>query len=397
VAGWFTECYAAGPDCVWHAPGRVNLIGEHTDYNDGFVLPFALGQGTLAAAARRDDDVLELRSMQARADGASLRVSELEPGSVPGWAGYPAGVAWALREAGYAVGGARIAVDSDLLRGAGLASSAALECAVLMALAQLYELRLTRPEAAALARRAENDFVGMPCGIMDQSASLLCEAYHALLLDCRSGASSAVPLEPAAAGMSLLVIDTLVRHELAASAYAARLRDCQAAARALGVASLREVTDSRDQAASLPGPAGSLPDQPGSLSSLAASLADPVLRRRARHVISENERVERVAYLLRAGQLAATGVLLTQSHRSLRDDFEVSWPQADVAVDAALAAGAAGARMTGGGFGGCVLALVPAQRAAPVRTEVSAAFAARGWQQPAFLDAVPAGSAQRIL
>ena len=182
----------------------------------------------------------------------------------------------------------------------------------------------------------------------------------------------------------------------------------------LGVASLREVTDSRDQAASrpdsagsLPGQAGSwpdqlggfssLPDQPGSLSSLAASLPDPVLRRRARHVISENERVERVAYLLRAGQLAATGVLLTQSHRSLRDDFEVSWPQADVAVDAALAAGAAGARMTGGGFGGCVLALVPADRAAPLRAGVSAAFAARGWQQPAFLDAVPAGSAQRIL
>jgi galactokinase len=396
VIGWFTECYAVDPQCVWHAPGRVNLIGEHTDYNGGFVLPFALSQGTLAVAARRGGDVLELRSLQAPADAASVRVSGLEPGSVTGWAAYPAGVAWALREAGHAIGGAAVAVDSDLARGAGLASSAALECAVVLALAELYEVSLTRPEAAVVARRAENDFVGVPTGIMDQSASLLCQVGHALLLDCRSGEASAVPLAPAAAGLSLLVIDTRVRHELTSSEYGARRRDCEAAARALGVASLREVTDSRDLAASLADPAGSLSGPAGSLADLAASLPDPVLRRRARHVITENERVERIADLLRAGQLAAAGPLLSQSHRSLRDDFEISWPQADVAVDAAVAAGAFGARMTGGGFGGCVLALLPAQRGAPVRAEVSAAYSARGWQRPAFLDAVPAGGARRV-
>jgi galactokinase len=394
VSAWFRQSYGIAPECVWHAPGRVNLIGEHTDYNDGLVLPFALGRGTLAAAARRGDGVLELCSMQAPGAGVTVRVSELEPGAVTGWAAYPAGVAWAMREAGLDVGGARVAIGSDLPRGAGLASSAALECAVIMALTDLYHCDraqaqaevqaqarpgrtefAARSELAALARRAENDFVGMPCGIMDQSASLLCEAGHALLLDCRSGQATAVPLDPAAAGLSLLVIDTRARHALADSQYGARRRDCQAAARALGVASLREITDAFE---------------------LAGRLSDPVLRRRAAHVVTENQRVAQTARLLQAGQLSAAGPLLSQSHQSLRDDFEVSWPQADVTVDAALEAGALGARMTGGGFGGCVIALLPAERAAQVRAAVGAAFAARSWPQPEFLDAGPAGGARRV-
>jgi galactokinase len=375
VTGWFAESYGAAPGCVWHAPGRVNLIGEHTDYNDGLVLPFALRQGTLAAAGRRDDDVLELVSRQAPAERAVVRIGDLAPGAVTGWAAYPAGVAWALREAGHDVRGARIAIDSDLSRGAGLASSAALECAVLMALAQLAGLDLTRPQAAVLARRAENDFVGMPCGIMDQSASLRCAAGQALLLDCRSGAGSQVPLDPAAGGLTLILVDTRARHRHAGGEYADRRAACAAAARALGLGSLRELAGGE---AALGG------------------LRDPVLRRRARHVVTENERVAAAARLLRAGQLAGAGPLLSQSHDSLRDDFEVSWPEADAAVDAAVAAGALGARMTGGGFGGCVLALAPGPAAARVRVAVCAAFSARGWRRPRFLDAVPASGARPV-
>jgi galactokinase len=208
AAGWFAECYGAQPDGVWQAPGRVNLIGEHTDYNEGFVLPFALAQGVRAAASRRGDGRLELRSRQVPGSPAAAPLREIAPGSPAGWAAYPAGAAWALREAGYPVAGASIAIDADLERGAALSSSAALECATALALTELNGLSVPRPELAALARRAENEFVGVPSGIMDQSASLLCRAGHALLLDCRSGETSDVPLDLAAAGLVLLVIDT---------------------------------------------------------------------------------------------------------------------------------------------------------------------------------------------
>ena len=199
----FEEAYGRPPQGVWHAPGRVNLIGEHTDYNDGLVLPFALAQGVSVAAARRDDGVLELRSLQAAADGRTVRVEELTPGAVDGWAAYPAGVAAVLREHG--VGGASLLIDSDLPQGAGLASSAALECAVALALCQLHGVEIERAELARLAQRAEREFTGTPCGIMDQSAALLCTAGHALLLDCRSGLSSQVPL-PLGEALSLLVV-----------------------------------------------------------------------------------------------------------------------------------------------------------------------------------------------
>ena len=268
-----------------------------------------------------------------------------------------------------------MAVDSDLTQGAGLASSAALECAVLMALAEVSELELTRAQAAALARRAENDFAGIPCGIMDQSASLRCRAGQALLLDCRSGETAAVPLDPAAAGLALLLIDTVARHRHAGGEYAARRAACEAAAAELGVGLLREITGG---------------------AAAVAGLADPVLRRRARHVVTENERVTATAALLRAGRLAETGPLLSASHASMRDDFEISWPQADAAVDAAVAAGALGARMTGGGFGGCVLALVPAALAGPVTEQVSAAFAARGWPLPRITETAAADGAHRL-
>ncbi len=383
AAAWFRAEYASAPEGVWHAPGRANLIGEHTDYNDGFVLPFALDRGTFAAAAPYADPVpgsgvLELASRQevGAATGpepVTIALDGLAPGSVTGWAAYPAGVIWALREAGYPVPGARVAVDSDLPQGAGLSSSAALECAVALALTQLAGLDVVRQELASIARRAENDFVGVPTGIMDQSAALLCQAGHALLLDCRSGEADSVPLDPALAGLALVIIDTRARHALTESGYGARHIECEEAARALGVRTLRDV--------------------PG-LDSL-AGLADPVLRRRARHVITENQRVLEAAALLRRGKVGGIGKLLNESHASLRDDFEISWPEADTAVDAAVKAGALGARMMGGGFGGSVIALLP-EDGGQVREAVSDAFVRLGWPEPGFLDAPPSPSARRV-
>jgi len=383
---WFRQSYGDDPAGVWHAPGRVNLIGEHTDYNEGWVFPFALGLGVRVAAGRRAGGVLELRSRQVAADAGSagsppgsapvrVRLDSLAPGSVPGWAGYAAGVAWALREAGHQIGGARLAIDSDLPQGAGLSSSAALECAVAVALAGLYRIEVPRPALAQLARRAENVFVGVPCGIMDQSAALLCRRGHALLLDCRTLATRQVPFDPASAGLALAVVDTRVRHELGDSAYAERRRACERAASLLGVRSLRDVTD---------------PDGP------LARLDDPVLRRRARHVISDNRRVHAVAELLDAGAISEVGEVLTASHASLRDDFEISWPQADVAVAAATAAGALGARMIGGGFGGSVIALAPADRVREAGDAIAAAFARRGWATPGMIPASPEAGAYRM-
>ena len=371
---WFGDRFGGRPEGVWRAPGRANLIGEHTDYNQGWVLPFALHLGVTVAASQRGDGVLAIASRQAPAAPAGPPLATLAPGAVTGWAAYPAGVAWALREAGHRLaGGASLAIDSDLPQGAGLSSSAALECATALALAGLYGLDLPRPELAALAWRAENDFVGVPSGIMDQSASLLARAGHALLLDCRSGETADVPLDPAGAGLELIIVDTGARHALSDGRYAERRSECDRAAALLGVRSLRDVA---------------------SLAAL-SGLADPVLRRRARHVITENGRVEETVALLTGGDLAGVGPVLLASHASLRDDFEVSWPEADATVEAAMGAGALGARMMGGGFGGSALALVPAGQRA-VRTAITAEFARRGWPAPAFVPAVPSAGALRV-
>jgi galactokinase len=352
----------------------VNFIGEHTDYCEGFALPFAISAGVYVAAATRDDGVLALSSRQHAGAMLRLPLAALAPGRLDGWAAYPAGVAWALLSDGYCVGGASLAIDADLPAGAGLSSSAALECAVGLALADLYRLAMPRAELAALGRRAENDFVGVPTGLMDQLAVLLGQAGHALLLDCRTGTGSAVPLDTATAGLVLLAIDTRVQHRLADGGYGARRRACGDAARILGARSLRDTTDV----------------------SVLDRLSDPVLRRRARHVITENRRVLDTAELLRAGQLSRVGPLLTASHASLRDDFAVSWPEADVAVEAAIEAGAHGARMTGGGFGGSVIALAPTAAAAGVAATVAARFARKGWRAPAITSTQPAPGARRL-
>jgi galactokinase len=371
---------------VWFAPGRANLMGEHTDYNGGFVLPFALAQGVTAAVSARDDGLLVLRSKQAAGDPVTTAVASLMPGAVTGWAAYAAGVAWALRAAGYPVSGATVEIDSDLPVGAGVSSSAALECSVALALCALSGVEVPRPALAAIAKRAENEFVGAPTGIIDQSAALLCTGGHALLLDCATLRTVQVPFRPGPDGVCALVIDTRVAHALVSGEYAARRAECEQAARLLGVAALGTVTDPR----------------------AANELADPVLRRRARHVITDSARARAMAAVLldsadggldpaAAGDVYRfIGKSLTEGHASLRHDFEVSWPAADVAVDAAVAAGAYGAKMIGGGFGGSVLALMPAGQQPAVRAAVAAAFAGRGWTEPDFLEAAPSPAARRL-
>ena len=371
---WFARQYGREPEGSWFAPGRVNLMGG-PDYNEVFVLPFALSSGVHVAAARRPDRQIALASRQAGGDPILLSIDTLEPGSADGWAAYAAGVAWALREAGYLTDGADVAIDADLPLGAGLSSSAALECSVALALTELYERSVPRSELARLARRGENEFAGVPTGVMDQLAVLLCRAGHALLLDCRSGTWTAIPLNPASAGLQLLVLDTRVRHALGDGRYAARRRTCQKAALMLGAWSLREIADT-----------------PEALT----RLTEPFLQRAARHVVFESRRVLAAADLLEAGDLAGIGSLLTASHQSLRDQFEVSWPEADAAVEAAVDAGALGARMTGGGFGGCVVTLVHDDRATQVREAVTERFAQRGWAAPGCLDAAPSSGARRI-
>ncbi|MEU6238442.1 galactokinase family protein, partial [Kitasatospora sp. NPDC047058] len=235
TAAAFTRLFGRAPDGEWAAPGRVNLIGEHTDYNDGFVLPIALPHLTRVAARRRDDGLLRLHSAQAQGGLVELAVDGLTPGGVPGWARYPAAVVWTLRRAGHPVGGADLALDSTVPTGAGLSSSAALECAVALAYRDLHGLRLDGAELAQLAQQAENDFVGVPCGIMDQMASMGCEEGSALLLDTRDLARRQVPFDLAAAGLELLVIDTRVKHDLADGAYAERRAGCERAAGLLGL------------------------------------------------------------------------------------------------------------------------------------------------------------------
>ncbi|MFF3072702.1 galactokinase [Kitasatospora sp. NPDC057936] len=370
----FTQLYGHAPEGEWAAPGRVNLIGEHTDYNLGFVLPIALPQTVRAQARRRDDGLLRLHST--KGGSAEVAVADLAPGSVTGWAGYPAAVVWALREAGHDVGGAELSLDSDVPTGAGLSSSAALECAVAIAYNDLYGLGLSAPELALVAQRAENAYVGVPCGIMDQMASMCCRAGAALHLDSRDLTMRQVPVDLAGAGLALLVLDTRVKHDLGDGAYASLRAGCERAARLLGLPALRELGPA-DLASALP----RLPEE---------------LRPLVRHVVTENERVTEAVAHLAAGALAALGPVLTAGHASLRDDYRVSCPETDLAVDTAVAAGAHGARMTGGGFGGSVIALVDAEAAEAVAADVTAAFLAKGFTAPRTLTATPAEGARRI-
>ncbi|MDP9069871.1 MAG: galactokinase [Actinomycetota bacterium] len=361
VVALFEERTGRAPEGVWAAPGRVNLIGEHTDYNDGFVLPVAIDRQAVVAAARRSDDVLRCWSAQ-EGEAPAKRLPEIGPGRSSGWSAYPEGAAWALMARGVPVAGTDVVVESDVPPGAGLSSSAALIGAVGLALAELYGARLTRSELALAGREAERRVAGAPVGVMDHMVAMLGRAGHALFLDTRRLAGELVPLHLAAEGLLLAVIDTRVAHRLADGAYAERQQACQEAARMLGVAALRDV---------------SLEE----LERARARLGD-LLFRRARHVVSENARVLEAAALLREGRAAALGPALARSHASLRDDFEVSVPQLDVAVAGAEAAGAVGARLTGAGFGGSALALVPGDRLEEVARRVRSDFAEAGFDEP---------------
>ncbi|MFK0215227.1 galactokinase [Streptomyces sp. NPDC004290] len=377
VAAGFEALYGAAPEGVWAAPGRVNLIGEYTDFNDGFVLPLALPHTAVAAVSRRDDGVLRLHSADVDGGVVQLAADALEPLSGGGWAAYPAGVVWALREAGHPVTGADVHLASTVPTGAGLSSSAALEVVTALALNDLFGLGLSRPELARIAQRAENAFVGVPCGVMDQMASACAREGHALHLDTRDLSYRQVPFDLAREGLRLLVVDTRVKHALGDGAYAERRAGCEAGARALGVRTLREVS-----AAHLP-------------ASL-ARLSDGTVLRYVRHVVSDNARVERTLALLDAGDTRAVGPVLTEGHASLRDDLRVSCPELDLVVETANAAGALGARMTGGGFGGSAVVLVDAERAGAVSAAVEQAFATAGHTAPGIFPAVPAAGARRL-
>ncbi|MEV5690814.1 galactokinase [Micromonospora globbae] len=377
AAAGFRTRYGEPPAGRWAAPGRVNLIGEHTDYNDGFVLPFALPLRTVAAAAGQDGARWTVWS-ELSDETVTFGADEVaEPGRVTGWGAYVAGVVWALRDAGHDVPGARLAIASDVPLGAGLSSSAALEAAVLTALVDLGGLDLPAERQPRLAQRAENVYVGAPTGIMDQSAAIRCRDGHALFLDCRTEEVEHIPFDLHAAGLAMLVVDSHAPHRHADGEYAARRRSCEAGAARLGVPALRDVgVDQLDTAL--------------------ARLDDPETRRRVRHVVTEDQRVLDTVALLRAGRVREIGPLLTASHVSMRDDFEITVPEIDTAVEAALAAGALGARMTGGGFGGCVLALVEADAAEAVADAVTAAYAEKGFPAPGHVTVLPAGGATRL-
>ena len=360
----FTAVFDRRPDGVWSAPGRVNLIGEHTDYNEGFVLPFAINRRTVAALALRDDRIARVGSSFTD-EVVEVSLDELGPEVLSGWSAYPLGVAWALGEFGAdlkAMPGFDILIDSNVPVGAGLSSSAAIESAVAVALNDVWRLGLDKRTLAQVGRRAENVAVGAPTGIMDQSASLLGERDAVVFLDCRTLESQVVPLGLEEAGLEIVIIDTGVSHDHATGGYAERRASCEAGAAALGVEALRDVTiDDLDRA---------------------RELLDDVTFRRVRHIVTEDQRVLDTVRTLREQGPEAIGDLLDASHRSMRDDFEISVPELDLAVETAQANGAIGARMTGGGFGGAALALVPSHAVSRVMVALDGAFAEHGFGQP---------------
>jgi galactokinase len=370
TASAFRAAYSADPAVVARAPGRVNLIGEHTDYNDGTCLPMALPHATYAAVSPRTDALVRVRSAQTDDE---WRGEGIGPGEVTGWAAYVAGVAWALREAGHDVPGLDVCVDSTVPLGAGLSSSAALECSVGVAIAEVLGLAdgpEVRRELATACMRAETEVAGAPTGGMDQTVSLFAEPGAALLIDFLDHSTRVVPLELDGAGLAVLVVDTRVSHALVDGGYASRRADCETACRELGVPSLRAASLDRVEA-----------------------LLDARIRRRARHVVSEIDRVARTVEALERGDWAAVGALFVASHTSMRDDFEISCPELDTAVDAAIAAGAVGARMTGGGFGGSAVAVVPVPTLDSVTAAVDHAFDTHGFRRPTYLLADPSAAA----
>ena len=373
IAG-FIKHFGTQPIGVWSAPGRVNLIGEHTDYNEGFVLPFAIDRRTYAAMSSRTDGIARVASGFTY-EVVEIPVDQISKESVSGWSGYPLGVAWALMQAGAKPSGFDLYVESDVPVGAGLSSSAAIECSVAMGLNDLWDANLERSALAKIGQRAENEIVGAPTGIMDQTASLLGVADHVVFLDCRSLVAEAIQIGLQQNSLEIVVMDTKVSHRLVDGGYAARRAACEEGVKQMGVSSLRDLG------------VGDL--------AKAELLLDPLVYKRTKHVVSENARVLETVELLKSSGPKAIGELLYASHESMRDDFEISIEELDCAVETAMGIGAIGARMTGGGFGGAAIALIHSSKVAELETAVSMAFEARGFANPELFSVLADTGARR--
>jgi len=374
----FQQVFGHEPTVRYSAPGRVNLIGEHTDYNEGYVLPFAIDRRTTASIAPRSDRTLRVASAFDPETVVSLSLDELSPDAMDGWSAYVFGIAWALQEQGADLSratGLDVYIESDVPVGAGLSSSAAIECGVALAFNDLWELGLDRKQLARVGQYSENHAVGAPTGIMDQSASLLGEQDAVVFLDCRTLDTAVVDMALQAEGLEVLVVDTRVEHAHATGGYAARRASCEKGARVLGVEALRDVA---------------VDDLPR-----AQELLDDETFRRVRHIVTEDQRVLDTVRTLRERGARAIGDLLVASHESMRDDFEISVPELDLAVSTAMANGAVGARMTGGGFGGAAIALVDREARQTIATAVTSAFADAGFREPTVFTVHAAQGARR--
>ena len=370
----FQELFGRKAEVLAEAPGRVNLIGEHIDYSEGFVLPFAIADRTYAAIARNNDGLVRIASQQRKNRIFTIDISDAKPGSAGDWEKYVLGVIWTLDIST----GVDILVDGHVPSGAGLSSSAALECSVAVGLNALFSLGKSLEDLARATQKAENDYVGMPCGIMDQSVSLMGREGSALLLDCRDLSTESVPFDVASQGLELLIIDTQAHHALVDGGYAERRASCESVAAKFSIPSMRnltmEVLDSRK---------GEITE---------------VEYLRARHAVTEIARVKDAVAALKASDFTTLGRLINESHISLRDDYTVSCPELDAAVDAALAAGALGSRMVGGGFGGSAIALIKAEQIDSVKEAIKKSYAAKGFKAPRFFTSLPsAGASAQLL
>jgi galactokinase len=372
LATSFTALFSGNPEIVCEAPGRVNLIGEHVDYCDGFVMPFAISDRTFAAISRRQDRKIRISSMQRRNEIFETSLDDLQPGAEGKWERYICGVIWAFGEK--VTSGLDILVDGHVALGAGLSSSAALECSVAFGLNELFETNLTLAQLAKLAQRAENEYVGMPCGIMDQSVSLMAKAGNALLLDCRDLSTEQIPLDLASAGLELLIIDTRAHHALVDGGYAERRASCESAAAKLGIKALRDC---------------SLSQLEGSREKLTE-----LEYMRAEHIVNDINSVHECVDHLKNNDFHAVGSILTKSHASLRDLFEISCPELNLAVDSALANKSLGGRMICGGFGGSAIALFKVEDLDQAKSAIAAAFKGAGFKEPRFFISLPSAGAR---
>ncbi|CAN2210407.1 GalK Galactokinase [Candidatus Nanopelagicaceae bacterium] len=368
----FLETFGAEPDLIAAAPGRVNLIGEHIDYSEGFVLPFAIKDRTSAAIRKRDDSTVRIASAQRRNKIVTVDINDVKPGLKGEWERYALGVLWSMG----VKSGVDLMVDGHVPLGAGLSSSAALECSVATAVNHLLDMGFSLEDLARLTQKAENQYVGVPCGIMDQSVSLMATTGSALLLDCRDLSTRNIPFDVASSGLELLIIDTQAHHALTDGGYAERRASCESVAAKLGIKSMRELTMAQLDAAK-------------------AALTS-VEYIRARHAVTEMQRVLDCVEALSQANFVKVGELINQSHASLRDDYTVSCPELDTAVDASLSAGALGSRMVGGGFGGSAIALIEASKTAETIKAVEKAFAEKKFKAPRFFTSLPSQGAEVI-